>query len=618
MIRTAAAIFASTIFMMLPASTMEAEVPTIPPSSHTMNMGTIGNSMIKPASVGKVDYNFCHFRPEGEEKMVKNDFGLIGSKSKPISFPCRPANFGDVSTEETGTGVGPFKNLMSSNSYGLVLAEPLDACVEPKKENSNYARKVVLAQRGGCSFYKKALNIMKASQGTVAAIIIADNAPNEKGLITLVRGQPKRDKIEAYFSVPVVSALYEDGLLLMETLKAKPNMTMGMSFAKGWENIEREAMIMKNKDESDPAWWHNYAVSLANQNRRTEAIEALNRTICKVSYESVSMMAKLLEDDGSYDHCYEAWKLAAKVATDGSTRMKAMKKAQEVYKMTYQGSEEQQMELKQKMNHDSDEAQALIKEEKRRPFVDVCASGECKCTATPITWQGGLMEWVEASIGAAPKDRRDVCCISTKGAFTITVTPALSPNGAERFLDLVRAGHFTEAPMQGSSSLESEGGVKRRLDASHVRFGDPAEMGQLRLPNGKMRWRAIKDDPMNPVYRYTPLEKGTIAFRNRKNEKDFRDFNFMIATELKEEWPYSQLISDTLDLPRSYGNDMDSAPGATPFGRITQGLDILDNVFNPRGAIDTKSHRIDGNAYLKRFFPKMDFIRSCSIVGEQS
>jgi len=123
---------------------------------------------------------------------------------------------------------------------------------------------------------------------------------------------------------------------------------------------------------------------------------------------------------------------------------------------------------------------------------------------------------------------------------------------------------------------------------------------------------------MNPVWRYTPLEKGTIAFRNRKNEKDFRDFNFMIATELKEEWPYSQLISDTLDLPRSYGNDMDSAPGFTPFGRITQGLDILDNVFNPRGAIDTKSHRIDGNAYLKRFFPKMDFIRSCSIVGEQS
>jgi hypothetical protein len=70
----------------------------------------------------------------------------------------------------------------------LVVAMPIDACMSPTKPQLIYHGKVVLAFRGGCPFYEKALNIMKGSQGLAAAIIIADNVDSEAGLITLVRG----------------------------------------------------------------------------------------------------------------------------------------------------------------------------------------------------------------------------------------------------------------------------------------------------------------------------------------------------------------------------------------------------------------------------------------------
>ena len=58
--------------------------------------------------------------------------------------PCRPAQFGDKSTDDSKTGVGPYKPLMT-HVREVVLAQPLDACMSPVKPQLIYHGKVILS-----------------------------------------------------------------------------------------------------------------------------------------------------------------------------------------------------------------------------------------------------------------------------------------------------------------------------------------------------------------------------------------------------------------------------------------------------------------------------------------
>jgi cyclophilin family peptidyl-prolyl cis-trans isomerase len=588
-------------------ATMRVILPTMlflkMSSTMTAQVEYHGTQTIERAeNMTEMNYEFCNYQ--------------VDNTSAIVTFPCRPAEFGDKTVDDTNTGVGPYKNLMSRHPYPMILADPVDACVEPKEEQAQYAMKVVFVRRGGCSFYKKALNIMKGSQGTVAAIIIADNAPNPNGLISLVRGQKNRDKIEAYFSVPIVSMLHEDAQKLLELHSANiETFKLGMSFAQGWKDIEREGLIREHPDESDPAWWHNLAVAIANQgsSRRQDAIKALNRTHVLDNYESVSMLGKLLEEEGSYTQAFHTWKRAAKIAPDGASRMKCMEKAKEVYSFTFDGSEEQQVGMKKGMNARSDDHKELIAKMEARPFTDMCAAdsdlekGACTCKASPSTWQGGWTGWAEAKVGATPQQRTDVCCITTRGSFTIAVQPALAPKGAARFLDLVRADYFADMPMYGSGGMDGD------PVASHVRFGIPADK-PVHVRGAPPKWPKFEDDPQL----MTGYEKGSISFRTMHGKPGSRDTQFMIASghDLDEGWPFNRLMSHAIDLPPQYGKTVRDLPFAAPFGRVTHGLDILAGVYNPIGAIDTRIHPKEGNEYIKKFFPKMDYIKKCTIVGE--
>jgi hypothetical protein len=82
------------------------------------------------------------------------------------------------------------------------------------------AGKVVLLDRGQCTFYAKYLNAARAG---VAAILLADNIRGGDPML-LVRGQPDIDPIEAANPTPIVSILkaFRDELLVLVQRGEKP------------------------------------------------------------------------------------------------------------------------------------------------------------------------------------------------------------------------------------------------------------------------------------------------------------------------------------------------------------------------------------------------------------
>jgi peptidyl-prolyl cis-trans isomerase A (cyclophilin A) len=61
--------------------------------------------------------------------------------------------------------------------------------------------------------------------------------------------------------------------------------------------------------------------------------------------------------------------------------------------------------------------------------------------------------------------------------------------------------------------------------------------------------------------------------------------------------------------------------GFAPFGKVIEGMDVVDKIYSgygegaPRGAgPDQGRIQQEGNAYLKKEFPKLDYIKSAAIL----
>jgi cyclophilin family peptidyl-prolyl cis-trans isomerase len=166
---------------------------------------------------------------------------------------------------------------------------------------------------------------------------------------------------------------------------------------------------------------------------------------------------------------------------------------------------------------------------------------------------------------------------TTKGKFTIEVTRSLAPKGADRFYNLVRSGYFKDiAFFRVIPGFMCQFGV----------HGDPAVAA-------KWREASITDDPVKGSN-----TRGTITFAtagpNTRTTQLFINFG------------------DNKNL-----DDM----GFAPFGKVTEGMDVVDKINNeygegaPRGR-GPRQDRIqnEGNAYLKKDFPNLDYIKSATIV----
>jgi peptidyl-prolyl cis-trans isomerase A (cyclophilin A) len=161
---------------------------------------------------------------------------------------------------------------------------------------------------------------------------------------------------------------------------------------------------------------------------------------------------------------------------------------------------------------------------------------------------------------------------TTRGNFVVDVIRAWSPRGADRFHELVNAGYFT--------------------DVAFIRVlpGFVAQFGMHGDPAVNRRWEAnpIPDDPV--VHSNT---RGTVVFatsgpNTRRN----------------------QLFINYSDNVRLDGL------GFSPFGRVVEGMGVVDSIYAGYGeSPDQARVATDGNAYLKREFPRLDYITSAKIVG---
>lgn len=191
----------------------------------------------------------------------------------------------------------------------------------------------------------------------------------------------------------------------------------------------------------------------------------------------------------------------------------------------------------------------------------------------------------EAGGGAGPEEIVKVHCTSTKGPFQIDVHPSWSPIGADRFLDMVRSGFFTEVAML------------RVLAGFLVQFGLNSDPAIQRQWDNKGR---LKDDPNIHI----PFRKGVLSFAG--SGPNSRDTSMFITYAEK-------------------GGGLGESPWETPFGIVVEGMDSVDLFYEGYGELrgigsgkgpDWNRARTEGGAYLQREFPKMDYIRSCEIVED--
>jgi peptidyl-prolyl cis-trans isomerase A (cyclophilin A) len=173
---------------------------------------------------------------------------------------------------------------------------------------------------------------------------------------------------------------------------------------------------------------------------------------------------------------------------------------------------------------------------------------------------------------------------TTKGDFIVTVHRDWSPNGADRFYNLVRNRYFTDNSFF-------------RIITTPVPF--IAQFGMSPDPKIGAVWQNanIKDDPAKAGVHNT---KGTLVFATAGP-----------GTRT------TQLFINLNDNTRS----LDSQ-GFTPFGEITDGMDVVMNLYSGYGdGSDMGGHgptqqmiTSQGKPYLDKNFPKLDSIKSATIV----
>eukprot|EP00050_Salpingoeca_kvevrii_P010866 m.11014 g.11014 ORF g.11014 m.11014 type:complete len:406 (-) comp3122_c0_seq2:185-1402(-) len=174
-----------------------------------------------------------------------------------------------------------------------------------------------------------------------------------------------------------------------------------------------------------------------------------------------------------------------------------------------------------------------------------------------------------------------VSCETTKGPLTIQVTRALSPRGADRFLELVQSKFFTDmALFRAIPNFIVQWGIS----------GDPA------VRDYWTNRGSIWDDPPRGI----PVKRGTIAFAgNGFNSRDTHLF-FALADQPqlgKDPWetPFAQITEETIGtidkIYTGYGE-------AAPYGNGPTQDDIYQK----------------GNTYLRTKFPMLDYILRCEVT----
>jgi len=164
----------------------------------------------------------------------------------------------------------------------------------------------------------------------------------------------------------------------------------------------------------------------------------------------------------------------------------------------------------------------------------------------------------------------DVEFATTKGNFTVQVTRAWAPAGADRFYNLVKHNFFDDAAFF------------RIVPNFIVQFGLSANPAV----NGVWRNANLKDDPVT-----------------QSNKPGYVTF----ATA----GPNTRTTQLFINLGN---NGFLDRQGFSPFGQVRQGMDVVQGLYGGYGeSPDQAAITRQGKAYLDKNFPKLDSIKSATI-----
>jgi peptidyl-prolyl cis-trans isomerase A (cyclophilin A) len=163
---------------------------------------------------------------------------------------------------------------------------------------------------------------------------------------------------------------------------------------------------------------------------------------------------------------------------------------------------------------------------------------------------------------------------TTKGDITVEVHRDWAPIGADHFYALVRSGFYTNASFF------------RIVPNFVVQVGMPADPAKAKTPLAE---KPIKDDPVKQKNTRGMLVYAATGAPNSRTTQIF--------INLKDN-------SASLD-----------PQGFAPFGQVTEGMEIVDQLFSGYGEAPQQDRIAkEGKAYLDKNFPKLDSIKTATVV----
>jgi peptidyl-prolyl cis-trans isomerase A (cyclophilin A) len=189
------------------------------------------------------------------------------------------------------------------------------------------------------------------------------------------------------------------------------------------------------------------------------------------------------------------------------------------------------------------------------------------------TKSGAAKSGAPAAARTAPELYR-VKLATTKGDITVEVHRDWAPIGADHFYALVRSGFYTNASFF------------RVVPNFVVQVGMPADPAKAKTPLAE---KAIKDDPVK--------------------QKNTRGMLVYAATGA----PNSRTTQIFINL-KDNSSSLDPQ-GFAPFGQVTEGMEIVDQLYSGYGEAPVQERITkEGKAYLDKNFPKLDSIKTATVV----
>jgi len=194
--------------------------------------------------------------------------------------------------------------------------------------------------------------------------------------------------------------------------------------------------------------------------------------------------------------------------------------------------------------------------------------------AQTLSWAGDLSN--PASLNEKALDVYKVKFDTSQGTFEIEVHRDWAPNGADRFYNLVKNGFYNDTRFF------------RVIKGFMVQFGINGN------PKISQVWRNanVADDPVE--------------------ESNLR--GFVTFATAGPNTRTTQVFINYGDNPSLDGQ------GFAPFGKVISGLDVVQHLYSnygegaPRGEGPDQSRvQTEGNAYLQKNFPQLDYIKKATI-----